>query len=273
MSDTKRQELGRRIKGALAARQAEGLNVGRPRLIDPAVEDLILRRHSQGVSIRRIAAELQAAGVPTPGAKVWRHSTVLRVIDRHPELGRGPRALRSGIQCEGVGTGSRAVPGRTDRSDQVRSGLERRAGVWREADEPSNCESRTYEPGGRRVRRPPDPVAARRCRQAAGDVDRDGAAAPQQQPLLEDRRLPERRPEGSLEPAEYRAETPRPAAGSRPRGDRSRPLGSGRPGWSEPAMRRDVKRRAPPPTGAQRLAGKRRCSNGPGRQPALIRGP
>lgn len=89
MTDTKRQELRRRVRGTLAARRAEGLNVGRPRRIDPAVEELIVRRRSQGASIRQIAAELDAAGVPTPGAKVWRHSTILRVVDRHPELARG----------------------------------------------------------------------------------------------------------------------------------------------------------------------------------------
>jgi hypothetical protein len=95
MSDNNRRELGKRIKEALAARRAEGLNVGRPRRIDPEAEALIVLRRSEGASIRRIAAELEAAGFHTPGAQIWHHSTVQRVVDRHPELapGRNPLSL------------------------------------------------------------------------------------------------------------------------------------------------------------------------------------
>ena len=83
-SKTERREVARRREG--------GRGVGRPRTIDPAVEALIVRWRARGASIRRIVRELQAAGHPTPSGGGWQYSTVQRVIDRHPEIGRRPRS-------------------------------------------------------------------------------------------------------------------------------------------------------------------------------------
>ena len=71
-----------------------GIKAGRPRRIHPEVEALIVLRRWEGASIRRITAELDAAGLPTPGNRSWQYSTVQRVIDRHPELASAPTAPR-----------------------------------------------------------------------------------------------------------------------------------------------------------------------------------
>ena len=70
-----------------------GIKTGRPRRIHPEVEALIVLRRREGASIRRITAELEAAGLPAPGDHSWQHSTIQRVIDRHPELASAPYAL------------------------------------------------------------------------------------------------------------------------------------------------------------------------------------
>jgi hypothetical protein len=82
-------------------RRETGRSVGRPRTIDPAVEALIVRWRSRGASIRRIVRELQAAGHPTPSGGGWQYSTVQRVVDRHPELARGPSGPKVIVRLKG----------------------------------------------------------------------------------------------------------------------------------------------------------------------------
>ena len=65
------------IREALARRQAAGVRLGRRPLIPDAVLAQIARDREAGKGYSRIAAELQAAGVPTAqGGLMWRASTV-----------------------------------------------------------------------------------------------------------------------------------------------------------------------------------------------------
>jgi hypothetical protein len=69
--------LGVAIREALARRQAAGVRLGRRPLIPEAVLAQIARDREAGKGYSRIAAELQAAGVPTAqGGLMWRASTV-----------------------------------------------------------------------------------------------------------------------------------------------------------------------------------------------------
>ena len=88
MPGTNRRGLGR------------GISASRVRRIHPEVEALIVCRRREGASIRRITAELEAAGLPAPRAQSWQHSTIQRVIDRHPELASAPNALSPDAQVQ-----------------------------------------------------------------------------------------------------------------------------------------------------------------------------
>lgn len=76
-----------------------GIKAGRPRRIHPEVEALIVLRRREGASIRRIIAELEAAGLPGPRAERWQHSTVQRVIDRYTaQASAPPQSLDAPVQ-------------------------------------------------------------------------------------------------------------------------------------------------------------------------------
>ena len=77
--------FGRRLEAAIGAatrkaldrRRAAGVRLGRRPLIPEAVLAQIARDREAGKGYSRIAAELQAAGVPTAqGGLMWRASTV-----------------------------------------------------------------------------------------------------------------------------------------------------------------------------------------------------
>jgi hypothetical protein len=69
--------IGAATREALARRQAAGVRLGRRPLIPEAVLAHIAREREAGKGYSRIAAELQAAGVPTAqGGLMWRASTV-----------------------------------------------------------------------------------------------------------------------------------------------------------------------------------------------------
>jgi hypothetical protein len=69
--------IGAAIRASVPRRRAAGVRFGRQPLIPEAVLAQIVRERDAGTSYRRIAAELQAAGVPTAqGGREWRASTV-----------------------------------------------------------------------------------------------------------------------------------------------------------------------------------------------------
>ena len=69
--------IGAATRESLARRRAAGIRLGRRPLIPDTVLAQIARDKEAGKSYRRIAQDLQAAGVPTAqGGREWRASTV-----------------------------------------------------------------------------------------------------------------------------------------------------------------------------------------------------
>jgi hypothetical protein len=80
--------IGAATREALGRRQAAGVRLGRQPLIPDTVLSQIVRERDAGTSYRRIAAQLQAAGVPTAqGGREWRASTVRAAYLRASQAG------------------------------------------------------------------------------------------------------------------------------------------------------------------------------------------
>ncbi|MCM0620028.1 recombinase family protein [Nocardioides bruguierae] len=76
-----RRIIGQRTKDALAAKKAAGVRLGRPSVVPAGVLDRIAHGRSSGRSLRAIAADLTAAGVPTArGGTAWSGSSVQAII-------------------------------------------------------------------------------------------------------------------------------------------------------------------------------------------------
>ena len=77
-----RRLIGERTRDALAQRRAAGVRLGRPRSIPPAVEQRARELRNEGMSVRRIAAQLAVEGHVPPGGGAWQPSTLQRVLGR-----------------------------------------------------------------------------------------------------------------------------------------------------------------------------------------------
>jgi DNA invertase Pin-like site-specific DNA recombinase len=92
-SQFERRMIGARTKEALAVRRARGIGVpgglkgkmGPPKIVSAAVEKRIKQRRARGLSYQRIAAELDASGVPAPHTERWGWTTIRRVMERSKE--------------------------------------------------------------------------------------------------------------------------------------------------------------------------------------------
>lgn len=72
-----RRIIGARTKDALAVKKAQGVRLGRPRTLDPAVAERIRNEHAAGASLAAIARALNDESVPTAqGGTKWWPSTV-----------------------------------------------------------------------------------------------------------------------------------------------------------------------------------------------------
>jgi len=77
-----RRLIGARTKDALAARRAAGVVLGRPRSLDPQVRERIVAERAAGRSLRAIADDLTADGVPTARGNVrWYASAVKQIAE------------------------------------------------------------------------------------------------------------------------------------------------------------------------------------------------
>lgn len=86
-----RRLIGQRTKDALAVKRAQGVRLGRPVTLPPAVRERIVAERLAGATMATIAADLTAAAVPTAqGGARWHASTVqsvLRSVELDQEIG------------------------------------------------------------------------------------------------------------------------------------------------------------------------------------------
>jgi DNA invertase Pin-like site-specific DNA recombinase len=76
-----RRLIAQRTKDALAVKRAQGVRLGRPRVLPMEITDRVWRMHRRGASLRRIAGRLNNEGVPTAhGGLCWYPSTVSAVL-------------------------------------------------------------------------------------------------------------------------------------------------------------------------------------------------
>ncbi len=80
-AEYERDLIGARTREGMAQRRAEGIHVGRPRILPNDVVARIVAEHAEGRSLRAIAADLDADGIPTAhGGSRWYASTVRGVL-------------------------------------------------------------------------------------------------------------------------------------------------------------------------------------------------
>src|SRR4051812_5921671 len=76
-----RRLIQQRTKEALAAKKAQGVQLGRPRSLDAKVAKRIVRERRKGATLSAIAERLNADRVPTAqGGKRWHPSTIRAVL-------------------------------------------------------------------------------------------------------------------------------------------------------------------------------------------------
>lgn len=80
-AEFERQLIGERTRDALRQKKAQGIRLGRPKVIDPVTTARILARRHAGATLAAIAEELNAGGVPTArGGARWYASTIRAAI-------------------------------------------------------------------------------------------------------------------------------------------------------------------------------------------------
>ena len=77
-----RRLIGQRTKDALAVKRAQGVRLGRPRVVDPAAERQIVRLRRNGQSFQAIAARLNRGGRAPEGGE-WTWQTVSVIVRRN----------------------------------------------------------------------------------------------------------------------------------------------------------------------------------------------
>lgn len=75
-----RRMIGQRTKDALAVKRAQGVVLGRPRVIDETLRERVREMRQGDLSFRSIADALAAEGVPTGHGGVWHPSTVAGLV-------------------------------------------------------------------------------------------------------------------------------------------------------------------------------------------------
>jgi DNA invertase Pin-like site-specific DNA recombinase len=78
-----RRVVSERTKEALAVKKASGVRLGRPPTVPPSVVRRIQRQRGRGDSLRKIAGDLNLAGVPAAqGGAEWYAATVRHILRR-----------------------------------------------------------------------------------------------------------------------------------------------------------------------------------------------
>jgi len=80
-AEYERDLIGARTREGMMQRKAEGVHIGRPRALPDAVLERIAADRASGLSLAKVAAGLNADGVPTAhGGRAWHASTVNAVL-------------------------------------------------------------------------------------------------------------------------------------------------------------------------------------------------
>src|SRR5262245_31280702 len=96
-SQFERRLISQRTKEALAIKKAEGVRLGRPPTMPQTVVRRIQRQRARGDSLRKIAEDLNGAGVPTAqGGARWYAATVRHVTSCYAWRVGSKRGLPSG---------------------------------------------------------------------------------------------------------------------------------------------------------------------------------
>lgn len=98
VAEWERAIIRERTRDALQARKAAGVRLGRPVQLPQQVRERIAQLHAEGLSLRGIAGQLTAEGVPTATGAQWHASTVRKVLgslqlDAHATARQGAVAM------------------------------------------------------------------------------------------------------------------------------------------------------------------------------------
>lgn len=76
-----RELIGQRTREGMTQKRAEGVHVGRPRELAVATVELVVSLAATGLSLRKIAAELEVRGIQTArGGAKWQASSIKAVL-------------------------------------------------------------------------------------------------------------------------------------------------------------------------------------------------
>lgn len=81
VAELERALMSDRTKAALAVRKAKGVRLGRPSTLPREVVARIVEARAGGATLRAIAAELTAKGVPSARGGKWEAATIKRVLE------------------------------------------------------------------------------------------------------------------------------------------------------------------------------------------------
>ena len=85
VAEWERKIISVRTSEGLAQKRAEGVRLGRPRELDPAIADRIRTRRSEGLTLQAIADDLNSKAIVTPTGKHWSPALVRKVTIQVPE--------------------------------------------------------------------------------------------------------------------------------------------------------------------------------------------
>jgi DNA invertase Pin-like site-specific DNA recombinase len=85
VAEWERRIISVRTTEALAQKRAEGIRLGRPRQLDPAIADRIRAQRSEGATLQAIADGLNSEAIPTSSGKEWSPALVRKVAIQVPE--------------------------------------------------------------------------------------------------------------------------------------------------------------------------------------------
>jgi DNA invertase Pin-like site-specific DNA recombinase len=79
VAEWERKIIGARTREALAVKRAQGVRLGRPRLLDPTIAQRIRSERHEGATYQAIADRLNVQEVLTPTVRLWSPALVRKV--------------------------------------------------------------------------------------------------------------------------------------------------------------------------------------------------